>query len=177
MLPFFVLVFLPLCNLSFGQDFTPIEDIQVLSELPIQKLLSGKLKLNDRGGYGEGHGGGHYYYQENNVKNTKSSKIQSIFQISITSLAFLAFGGYLLCLLIHAINSKQNYNANNNTQINSNNKNIRRQPRPKRDVIGSIGGYIVYDDMYFSLLNLSEAYTKYHTIDLLGYNKTRDNKY
>ncbi|XP_055591032.1 uncharacterized protein LOC129743099 isoform X2 [Uranotaenia lowii] len=36
----------------------------------------------------------------------KSGKIQSIFQLSVTSLAFLAFAGYLLCLIVQAIKSK-----------------------------------------------------------------------
>ncbi|XP_030377963.1 LOW QUALITY PROTEIN: uncharacterized protein LOC115626677, partial [Scaptodrosophila lebanonensis] len=36
----------------------------------------------------------------------KPSKLQTLFQISITALAFLSFGGYLLCLIVHAIKSK-----------------------------------------------------------------------
>lgn len=52
------------------------------------------------GSYG-GHGGG-------GVSNPseKSSKIQSFFQISVTALAFLAFAGYLLCMIVQAIKSK-----------------------------------------------------------------------
>ncbi|XP_053662497.1 uncharacterized protein LOC128711639 [Anopheles marshallii] len=38
--------------------------------------------------------------------NTKPSKVQKIFQISITGLAFLAFAGYLLCMIVQAIKSK-----------------------------------------------------------------------
>lgn len=38
--------------------------------------------------------------------NTKPSKVQTIFQISITGLAFLAFAGYLLCMIVQAIKSK-----------------------------------------------------------------------
>uniref|UniRef100_A0A182IP27 Uncharacterized protein n=1 Tax=Anopheles atroparvus TaxID=41427 RepID=A0A182IP27_ANOAO len=38
--------------------------------------------------------------------NSKPSKVQTIFQISITGLAFLAFAGYLLCMIVQAIKSK-----------------------------------------------------------------------
>uniref|UniRef100_A0A6P7GEK9 Uncharacterized protein LOC114341397 n=1 Tax=Diabrotica virgifera virgifera TaxID=50390 RepID=A0A6P7GEK9_DIAVI len=218
----------------------------------------GKPKSRDRGGYGGGGGGGHsqptYYYEEYYEKdNSKSHKIQSIFQLSVTSLAFLAFGGYLLCLLIHAIKAKQNTNTTNtvvtqalatflanrikktknqnrfrkrkknlkipvrpnvvvkvhgptrnlklqkkpnNSNKNNGNRtlnagaNIHKLPtyvsnqyvyrignkrsrrRSRREIIGSVGGYIVYDDMYYGLLHLSEAYTKYHTIDYVRYNNT-----
>lgn len=36
----------------------------------------------------------------------ESGKIQKLFQFSITALAFLAFGGYLLCMIVQAIKSK-----------------------------------------------------------------------
>jgi hypothetical protein len=38
----------------------------------------------------------------------KKGSISSIFQTSITALSFLAFGGYLLCLIVQAIRSKNN---------------------------------------------------------------------
>lgn len=38
--------------------------------------------------------------------DTKPSKIQTIFQLSVTALAFLAFAGYLLCMIVQAIKSK-----------------------------------------------------------------------
>lgn len=38
----------------------------------------------------------------------KPSKVQKIFQISVTALSFLAFGGYLLCMIVQAIKSKGN---------------------------------------------------------------------
>lgn len=34
------------------------------------------------------------------------TKVQKIFQLSITALSFLAFGGYLLCMIVQAIKSK-----------------------------------------------------------------------
>lgn len=36
----------------------------------------------------------------------ESGKIQKLFQFSVTALAFLAFGGYLLCMIVQAIKSK-----------------------------------------------------------------------
>ncbi|XP_055915703.1 uncharacterized protein LOC129948594 [Eupeodes corollae] len=36
----------------------------------------------------------------------KPSKLQTLFQVSVTGLAFLSFGGYLLCLIVQAIKSK-----------------------------------------------------------------------
>ncbi|XP_018799841.1 PREDICTED: uncharacterized protein LOC108975644 [Bactrocera latifrons] len=36
----------------------------------------------------------------------KPSKLQTLFHITITALAFLSFGGYLLCLIVQAIRSK-----------------------------------------------------------------------
>jgi hypothetical protein len=36
----------------------------------------------------------------------KQSKIQTFFQLSITALAFLAFAGYLLCMIVQAIKAK-----------------------------------------------------------------------
>lgn len=38
--------------------------------------------------------------------DSKPSKVQTFFQISITALAFLAFAGYLLCMIVQAIKSK-----------------------------------------------------------------------
>uniref|UniRef100_A0A336MPS8 CSON004952 protein n=1 Tax=Culicoides sonorensis TaxID=179676 RepID=A0A336MPS8_CULSO len=36
----------------------------------------------------------------------KPSKIQTIFQVSVTALSFLAFGGYLLCMILSALKAK-----------------------------------------------------------------------
>lgn len=112
------------------------EDIQFLNELPLEKLLRLKNSLQDlvttnyenvtvteptylqsfgaqamamkgppikRGDYEEG--GVH--------KKDGHSKISNIFSMSVTTLAFLAFGGYLLCLIVQAVKAKQN-NTNYN---------------------------------------------------------------
>lgn len=41
-----------------------------------------------------------------NPWDSKPSKIQTFFQISVTALAFLAFAGYLLCMIVQAVKSK-----------------------------------------------------------------------
>lgn len=115
-------------HLILSQLYSPAVDIRTLSELPLQRLLQvrnsfetkpttkslvdeyfespqalplqSKTTNTNRGSYS-------YGVQE----ETKGGKkgIQSIFQISVTTLAFLAFGGYLLCLIVQAIKGKQNY--------------------------------------------------------------------
>lgn len=39
-------------------------------------------------------------------EDEKSTKIQKVLHFSITALAFLAFAGYLLCMIVQAIKSK-----------------------------------------------------------------------
>jgi hypothetical protein len=41
--------------------------------------------------------------------DSKPSKIQTFFQLSVTALAFLAFAGYLLCMIVQAIKAKGMY--------------------------------------------------------------------
>lgn len=48
-------------------------------------------------------------WEESVWKKGSYSKISNIFTMSVTTLAFLAFGGYLLCLIVHAIKQKQMY--------------------------------------------------------------------
>ncbi|KAG5899968.1 hypothetical protein JTB14_034539 [Gonioctena quinquepunctata] len=221
----FLLPFFMVFQLSLGQDITNVEDIQVLSELSLEKLLSlrkaflvdhgqegnitedvsksdgvphalalhGKKISKDRGGSYHPHPS--YHYEEVYYKEDKS-KVQTIFQISVTALAFLAFGGYLLCLLIHAIKGKQTTASSTNAVaqamaaylaarvkikkkttnvrrrpqlVNRPGNSYRRRPRPKRELFSD---GVIEEDMYFTLLNLSEAYTRYHTIDYTNLNGT-----
>lgn len=112
---------------TIAQLFSPAVDVKTLSELPLERLLQvrnnfattptvtlvdetfqtpqalplqAKTTNTNRGSYG-------YGVQEDSKGGKKG--IQSIFQISVTTLAFLAFGGYLLCLIVQAIKGKQNY--------------------------------------------------------------------
>ncbi|KAJ8922861.1 hypothetical protein NQ315_007896 [Exocentrus adspersus] len=143
---------------AVAQDVSFVEDIRALSELPLDKLLhikntfkvaeskdvygfdtntttteipqalalQAKKSSKDREIY-------HYDDSSSSYKD-KSSGIQSIFQISVTTLAFLAFGGYLICLLVQAVKGKTNDPQSTATQIMSaliSNANIKRR-RPTR---------------------------------------------
>lgn len=117
---------LVLARFSTQQAFAPSQDVRTLSELPLERLLQVKNTLktpyekifedmkpeamalqakssNNRGSA--------YGVHEDSGDSKKSGKksVQSIFQLSVTTLAFLAFGGYLLCLIVQAIKGKQSY--------------------------------------------------------------------
>ncbi|XP_030022864.2 uncharacterized protein LOC115442044 [Manduca sexta] len=107
------------------------EEIQYLNELPLDKLLRLKSSLQDlvTADYGNVSVTTPTYFQSFGaqamaikappIKRTdyeeglykKESKISNIFSMSVTTLAFLAFGGYLLCLIVQAVKAKQNYNT------------------------------------------------------------------
>ncbi|KAK4887021.1 hypothetical protein RN001_003292 [Aquatica leii] len=117
-----------LIHKSNQQDISAIADLKTLSEFPLDKLLKLKNDFNvdsgfidnevsdevttetnlpkalalqskpnllDRGGY-------ELYHDKKGHKKDAST----IFQISVTTLSFVAFGGYLLCLIIQAIRAK-----------------------------------------------------------------------
>ncbi|EDV91722.1 GH24533 [Drosophila grimshawi] len=70
----------------------------------------------------------------------KPSKLQTLFQISITALAFLSFGGYLLCLIVQAIKSKGTTYFHpvataTTTSTNGSVKRIKIYRRSKRSII------------------------------------------
>lgn len=113
------LIFPVLLTPILSQLLSSTVDIKTLSELPLERLLQLKnnfapkseelicedvsqrpqaLPLQSKESYG---------VHEDSKGDKKG--IQSIFQISVTTLAFLAFGGYLLCLIVQAIKGKQNY--------------------------------------------------------------------
>lgn len=196
------------------QDISALVDVKTLSELPLEKLLQvkstfkepeselkpeekigkspealalqSKRKPNDRGGY-------HYHYEEENSKKSGKKSIQSIFQISVTTLAFLAFGGYLLCLLVQAVKGKNMMMMEMTTTMaptaaffrptrrrrrrptrrpvklqRPTRQTYGRKPREKRDVWPEADP----DSMYHVLVHLSEAYARYHTIDYRKFNYT-----
>jgi hypothetical protein len=54
-------------------------------------------------------GGGFLYGVDlHGKKKGKKGSISTIFQSSVTALAFLAFGGYLMCLIVQAVRAKNN---------------------------------------------------------------------
>lgn len=105
------------------------DGIQFLNELPIDKLLRLKNSLQDfvaiadenitaaEPSYLQSFGAQAMAmkgppikrgdYEESGI-HKKDTKISNIFSMSVTTLAFLAFGGYLLCLIVQAVKAKQN---------------------------------------------------------------------
>lgn len=65
---------------------------------------SDKITILRKTGYGGGGGSG-----LEAPWDSKPSKIQTFFQLSVTALAFLAFAGYLLCMIVQAIKAKGMY--------------------------------------------------------------------
>ncbi|CRK99261.1 CLUMA_CG012712, isoform A [Clunio marinus] len=117
------------------------EDLNYLSELPINKLLKLMKSLMDIKRKNVSNNFYNAYESEDELENRiinesrnnslittseflhqhdkkfdrydaieipweKQSKIQSFFQLSVTAMGFLAFAGYLLCMIVQAIKSK-----------------------------------------------------------------------
>ncbi|XP_075977264.1 uncharacterized protein LOC142977319 [Anticarsia gemmatalis] len=109
------------------------KDVEFLNELPLDKLLRLKTSLQDlvtpeyenvtatTPSYLQRFGAQAMAIQaqppvkrgdyEESLYKKEESKISNIFSMSVTTLAFLAFGGYLLCLIVQAVKAKQNYSA------------------------------------------------------------------
>lgn len=79
---------------------------RIESTLPIALPLKRNNKLPIRR-----HGSD--YYEEKG----KDTKISKIFQLAVTALSFLAFGGYLLTLIITAIRRNTNSTGNGNVIV------------------------------------------------------------
>lgn len=105
------------------------EEVQYLNELSLDKLLRLKSSLKDFApeydnvtvtapsqisSFGaqalamKGPNIKRTDYEDALFKKGGYGKISNIFSMSVTTLAFLAFGGYLLCLIVQAVKSKQN---------------------------------------------------------------------
>ncbi|XP_049875572.1 uncharacterized protein LOC126373456 [Pectinophora gossypiella] len=176
------------------------EDVQFLNELPLDKLLKLKSSLQElvttefenvttttpiyenfgaqamavqapspikRGDYEE----------ETWHKSGHSSKISNIFSMSVTTLAFLAFGGYLLCLIVHAVRSKQMYyNAMATTVAPATffvSAGIKKKPQPQFATYGrrrrayreerSLNQiHLPPEQLYSALVQLCEGYAKWN---------------
>ncbi|XP_028981784.1 uncharacterized protein LOC114841085 [Diachasma alloeum] len=93
----------------------------------------------------------------------KDSKISQIFQLAITTLSFLAFGGYLLTLIITTI--QRNTTAANGTNfiVLSNLQNLSKYQRPKRNtvIIDTMLNDSAIDQFYQGMIMLSEGYVTY----------------
>ncbi|KAI4462815.1 hypothetical protein MML48_4g00006127 [Holotrichia oblita] len=194
---FSFLFLLCLIYLAPAQDLTLTADIKTLSELPLQKLLHVKnsLFLDDNIHNKLNVENFTSLNEENNPNalalktNSKDVKrfdkgddskdkgsIQSIFQISVTALAFLAFGGYLVCLVTQAINGKDG--TQQIIVMDSLKRPIRYKQRPniryrtpstRRPTIHRLkrelqeNDEIDFEKLYEALISISEGYTNVHT--------------
>ena len=167
------------------------EEVQYLNELSINKLLQLKSSLRDFSteynnvtettpSYIERFGAQamaikapaikRTEYEESLYKKGGYGKISNIFSMSVTTLAFLAFGGYLLCLIVQAVKSKQNTIVTTPTPTFFVNAGIKRpqatfssygrrkvQKRELKDID------VPPEEMFTALLHICEGYAKWST--------------
>ncbi|XP_044729425.1 mitochondrial ribonuclease P catalytic subunit-like [Chrysoperla carnea] len=128
---------------------------------------------NREADYG-GHEQNYYHHDHKYVYDKKKDKgLSHIFQIAVTALAFLAFGGYLLCLIVQAVKSKTQMNAAQMAATQTQTiirrrrrrKPIRLRPlrRPKRDTYfddEDLWENANYEDLYYALTTFSEGYAQ-----------------
>ncbi|XP_053608293.1 uncharacterized protein LOC128674045 [Plodia interpunctella] len=109
----------------------------------------------------------------------KESKISNIFSMSVTTLAFLAFGGYLLCLIVQAVKAKEQYAsaAGSQTTLVVNSA-IKKKPHIQSQFQPQFASYgrrkrdnrqhrklenidLTPDQLFSALLQLCEGYAKW----------------
>ncbi|XP_057328564.1 uncharacterized protein LOC130669595 [Microplitis mediator] len=88
----------------------------------------------------------------------EDTKISKIFQFTLTTLSFLAFGGYLLTLVITSL--KKNQAAQGNVIVLSN---LQKYTRPKRHIFTIDPAENEYDTdrLYRGMIMLSREYASY----------------
>ncbi|KAM3962011.1 uncharacterized protein ACR2FA_003905 [Aphomia sociella] len=124
-----ILILLAMCTLKVTTSELTPTDLQFLNELPLEKLLILKSSIHNfisenyenittsTPSYLESFGAQAMAIKAPPIKRTdyeekiskKGSKLSKLFSMSVTTLAFLAFGGYLLCLIVQAVKEKNNY--------------------------------------------------------------------
>ncbi|XP_043789874.1 centrosomal protein of 164 kDa-like isoform X5 [Apis laboriosa] len=103
-------------------------------------------------------------YEDHYEEKGKDTKISKIFQLSVTALSFLAFGGYLLCLIITGI--RQGNTGNGNVIVLSNLQGLQAYNRPKRDVpaFESLENNLEIEKLYRGMILLSKYYAMYKNV-------------
>ncbi|KAL2737891.1 uncharacterized protein V1478_001977 [Vespula squamosa] len=182
---FFLLILLEFETGNFVDIYQ--DEIESLSELPLDRLIKIKSSITpiletsmiEKYGQPEGrikstlpialplkrnnklpirrHGSDHY---EEKGKDTKISKI---FQLAVTALSFLAFGGYLLTLIITAIRRNSNSTGTGNVIVFSNLQNLQKYQRPKRNllVLDPMENNFQTDKLYQGMIMLSRTYARF----------------
>lgn len=184
---YLVFVFLTLCRI-ITSDMTT-EEVQFLNELTIDKLLQLKNSLKDFSTeynnatiitpvYKESFGAQAMAFKAPLIKRIDhdglykkggyNTKINNLFSMSVTTLAFLAFGGYLLCLIVQAVKSKQNTVVTTPTPTIFFNSGIKRPQtnfnsygRRKRGKRGLQEIDVPPEELFTALLKFCEGYAKW----------------
>lgn len=172
------------------------EDVEFLNELTLDKLLRLKgslheiVSLDDKNtslpeqSYLERFGAQamamkgpikRIEYEDDIKKKYGHSKISNIFSMSVTTLAFLAFGGYLLCLIVQAVKSKKNINPTVTQPTFFLSAGIKKKPQPQFASYGrrrrdnryiepntSTELSLPPDELFSALLQLCEGYAKWN---------------
>ncbi|KAK0084972.1 hypothetical protein PV325_006006 [Microctonus aethiopoides] len=139
-------------NLAENNDISEVDEeiegrrvsVTLPKALPLRQIDNKSIKRHDD-------------YWEEKGHDTKISKI---FQLAITTLSFLAFGGYLITLIISAIRRNSMSNGSNVIVLSS----LQKYTRPKRYAFinDPMDNEFDVDKMYQGMIMLSEKYTSYH---------------
>ncbi|XP_038212852.1 uncharacterized protein LOC119833053 [Zerene cesonia] len=183
-----VLLLLLACKIISSEVTT---EVQLLNELSIEKLLQLKNSFKDMTteyynttvttpSYMETFGAQAMAmrappikradYEDGLHKKEGNSKLSNIFSMTVTTLAFLAFGGYLLCLIVHAMRAKHTTTAVVTPQptifVNAGIKRPQTQfasyGRRKRQVDDITGVVLPPEEMFSALLQVCEGYAKWN---------------
>ncbi|XP_076237907.1 uncharacterized protein LOC143181410 [Calliopsis andreniformis] len=104
-------------------------------------------------------------YGEHYDEKGKDSKISKIFQLAVTALSFLAFGGYLMTLIITAIRRNSgNMTSGGNVILLSNLQGLQSYNRPKRNVLvfDPMENDFEIERLYQGMRMLSRSYAMYN---------------
>ncbi|XP_023289813.1 uncharacterized protein LOC105698683 isoform X2 [Orussus abietinus] len=136
---------------SFGGDDV-VEDADIFDEETVSSNLPAALPLKRLGQKPLRR------YEHQDHEKGHDSKISKIFQLAVTTLSFLAFGGYLLTLIITAIRQNAN-NGNGNVIVLSS----LQKYRPKRSIfLNPADNDFDTDRLYQGMVMLSRGYALYH---------------
>ncbi|KAL7743767.1 hypothetical protein ACLKA6_016826 [Drosophila palustris] len=117
-------------------------------------LMAADRGMSESGPSQPWHSSGDHHVSSWTESEEKPSKLQTLFQISITSLAFLSFGGYLLCLIVQAIKSKGTtyFHPVATATTTSNNGNVKRIKIYRRSKRSSTDkNHAIYDQIISNL--------------------------
>nr|XP_033339141.1 uncharacterized protein LOC117227748 [Megalopta genalis] len=145
---------------SLGDDGDFFEEDEASSRtLSVSLPMALPLKRNVKRNNGRPLRRGDHYEE----KGKGDTKISKIFQLAVTALSFLAFGGYLLTLIIMAIRRNSNGMNNGNVIVLSNLQGLQSYTRPKRNVFDPAENNFEIDKLYQGMIMLSRSYAMYET--------------